>query len=175
MPCVRRTVLLLSLALLAGLGADARAAGDDETPQAHPAEPPRVEPILPSWSVTFVIRYPSGFGVDLAAYPIERLELGVQVTTILVISEASAYARFDVYHQGPHGLNLGLRAHALTEFDDSNQPPPARKLVSVEGGYEVRSGTGVFGIEVGTVVFNGTWFPYSGEGFSGEIRFGRCW
>ena len=128
-------------------------------------------------SLAVVLRFPSGFGVELAFYPVDRLELGVQLASCLLISEAGAYVRYLVYQDGPHSLNVGLRAHAIASLldEDDAQPNPAPMLLSFEAGYEHRVGSSLFGVEAGTVVFDGSWVPDHGKGITAEIRFGHLW
>ncbi len=168
-----RSIALLSL--LACVCATARAATDDETPQ--PPPPPPVEPIEAHLSLSVVLRSPSGFGVELAIYPVERLELGVQLASWLFVSEAGAYVRYLVYQHAPHGLNVGLRGHAISSLlnEDDAQPNPAPMLLSFEAGYEHRLGSSLFGVEAGTVIYDGSWLPNEGQGITAEIRFGHLW
>lgn len=128
-------------------------------------------------SLAVVLRSPSGFGLELALYPIERFEIGVQLTSCLFVSEASAYVRYVVFQDGPHSLNLGLRAHAIATLlgGDDDHPSPVPGLLSVETGYEHRIGASLFGAEIGTVVFDGSWLPHDGAGITAEIRFGHLW
>jgi hypothetical protein len=128
-------------------------------------------------SLAVVLRSPSGVGVDLAFYPLERVELGVQVASCLLISEAGAYVRYLVYEDGPHSLNVGLRAHAIASVlnEDDARPNPVPMLLSFEAGYEHRLGSSLFGVEAGTVAFDGTWLPNDGKGITAEIRFGHLW
>jgi hypothetical protein len=128
-------------------------------------------------SLSAVLRVPSGFGVELAFYPLERLELGVQLASWLFVSEAGAYVRYLVYEDGPHSLNVGLRGHAITSLLDADdtRPSPALTLLSFEAGYEHRRGSSLFGVEAGSVVYNGSWLPNDGRGITAEIRFGHLW
>jgi hypothetical protein len=166
---------LALLCLLVSVCAPARAATDDETPQPPPPRP--VEPIDAHMSLSAVLRFPSGFGVELAFYPVERLELGVQLASWLFVSEAGAYVRYRVYEDGPHSLNVGLRGHAIASLldEDDNQPHPSPTLLSFEAGYEHRMGSSLFGVEAGTVVYDGSWLPNDGKGITAEIRFGHLW
>jgi len=128
-------------------------------------------------SLAVVLRYPSGFGFELALYPVDRIEIGVQLASWLFVSEASAYVRWVVLQDGPHGLNVGLRAHAIASLfgGDDEHPSAVPGLLSVEGGYEHRVGSSLFGAEVGTVAFDGSWFPSDGLEITAELRFGHLW
>ena len=128
-------------------------------------------------SLSLVVRVPSGFGVDVAFYPLESLEIGFQVTSWLFVSEASAYVRYVAFFGGQNGFNVGLRADAINSLLESDDDaPPGHALLSVEAGYEHRAGASFFGVEIGTATwFDGNWFPHDPPVLMGELRLGHLW
>ncbi len=166
---MRRALLLVGL--LACAGATARAGeGDDIEPE--PAPPPERHIAL-----AFVIRYPSGFGFDFSFFPIQRLEMGLELSTWLFVSEAGLYARYDVIHEATNDLALGVRLHGLAYLSlDDESPPPSYRLWSPEAGYEHRFGANVVGVDLAVAVRrSGVWFPTNEPLVTGGVRIGHFW
>ncbi|HMF44949.1 MAG TPA: hypothetical protein VKQ32_29965 [Polyangia bacterium] len=163
-------------------GRSPRAAVDDDR-RGWPA-PPVAADRRHFVGLSFVVRLPSGPGIDLSLYPLQRVELGVEISSWLILSESSVYARVAVLrHENQHhedqSVTLGARFDTLLVVAGDADGDPTRKLVSAELGYTVHAGTFLFGAELGkTLVADGVWTgsKVSGfGGFSGEVRFGHLW
>jgi hypothetical protein len=167
---MRRT--LLSIGLLACIGGGTLRAGEGDDIEPEPAPPPERHLAL-----AVVARYPSGVGFDLSLTPIERLEMGVELSSWLFVSEAGLYARYAVFDDGANEVLLGVRYHGIAFLNlDDESPPPTYRLLSAEVGYEHRFGSNLVGVDLGAAVRrNGAWFPTSEPVVTGGVRLGHFW
>ena len=162
---------LLAIVLFASVAGTARAGeGDDIEPEPAP-------PMERHIALAFVIRYPSGFGFDFSFFPIQRLQMGLEVSSWLFVSEAGLYARYDVIHEAADDLALGVRLHGLAYLSpDDEAPNPKYGLWSAEAGYEHRFGASFVGVDLAVAVRrDGRWFPTNEPVVTGGVRLGHCW
>ena len=173
---LRLIALLTALALVAAWPRAAAAGeisltGSDEEDPRSPPQPPRPTIENPFASVSFVLRFPSLAGVDFSTYPTPRVELGVQLASWFVLTEVSAYGRFAVLHSLEHDLTIGGRIHKLAAVIGDNEGDSTANLGSIELGYVHRSGTFLFGINVGNAIWaDGDWGT---KLITGELRLGH--
>lgn len=170
------------LAALALLPAAARAGDDEADPGAvidtEDPRPPRPRPDVtatienPVASVSAVLRFPSGIGVDVAGYPDPQLQIGVQVASCILFSEASLYTRLRVLHDLANDLTIGARIHRIAILPIEEEQT-SFNLGSLEIGYAHRSGRRLIAVVVGdSLRANGTW----GFGIpTGEVQLGYLW
>jgi hypothetical protein len=166
---MRRTWLLLGL--LACTGGTVRAGeGDDIEPEPAP-------PLERHIALALVARAPSGFGFEFSFFPIERLEMGLELSTWVFVSEAGLYARYAVFREGPDDVMLGVRLHGITYLNlDDDRPPPTYRLWSAEAGYQHLFGATFLGVDLEVAVRrNGSWFPTSEPLVTGGVRLGHVW
>jgi hypothetical protein len=161
--------------LLTCAGAPARAASDAEEPPAprlrSPTSVPRTYPVT---RIAGVLRAPSGFGVDLSIEPFDGLEIGGQVASWLLVSEASAYARTVVLRSETSDLTAGVRLSGVTSVLGDDEQNPRHWFASIEAGYEHRWGSMLFGAEVGNAfIRDGAFCPC--VAVTGEARIGYLW
>jgi hypothetical protein len=171
---VRRQQLLLTI-LLACASVPARAAVDAEEPRQPP--PPPAAPLDPTVALSFTLRSTTLIGVDLALFPTERLQVGGEFGSCLLVSEAGVYTRYAVVHGRANDLTLGARLAGVTSIVGPDDQSPTHTFASIEAGYEHRNGASLLAIEIGTAVWadDGTWFPASGRAITGGVRFGHLW
>jgi hypothetical protein len=168
---------LVAIALWACAGATAHAASDEEMPRVVLPEPPPVEPLTRHMTLALVIRL-GGLGFDLSFNPIERLEIGVEVSSSLFVSEAGLYARYAVVHQGSNDVLLGVRWHGIATLTFDEDTSPSHALLSPEIGYEHRFGANLVGVDLAVAVRrDAEWFPNPATWpvVTGGVRLGHFW
>ena len=150
--------------------------GDQEEPRIVLPRPVPAEPPTPHLALAVVLRIPSGFGFDLCFYPLERLKLGVELSSVLFVSEVGVYARYAIVHQGVNDLDLGIRLQGLDSLLGNEDQPTDHEQAALELAYEHRFGANLLGIdlEVG-VRRDGVWFPHDPSAVTGGLRFGHFW
>jgi hypothetical protein len=98
-------------------------------------EPPRGHVLVEgpsSFGVSFVLRLPSGPGLDLSLHPFKRLELGAEVSSWLAISEAGVYARYAVLSADGASLTLGGRFHGIATLGPEDESQRRFNFLSIE-------------------------------------------
>jgi hypothetical protein len=166
---MRRASLLIGL--LACLGATAQAGEGDDI------EPEPAAPLDRHVALAVVIRYPSGLGFEFSFFPIQRLEMGIELSSWLFVSEAGLYARYDVVHGVSDDVALGARLHGIAYLNLGDESPnPDYRLWSAEIGYEHRFGAAFIGVDLAAAVRrNATWFPTNEPVVTGGVRIGHVW
>jgi hypothetical protein len=166
--------VLTAAALLSNANASF-GAGDAEQPRAVAPAIAAKGRTYPVSTLAFVLRFPSGPGVDFGVEPVNRLVLGGQLASWLLVSEASVYTRGILYRGEHDDFTAGLRLHRLTSLLGSDEQSPNEWRASVEVGYEHTSGSMVLGVDVATAFFRSGTSCSCASVLTGELRLGTRW
>jgi hypothetical protein len=146
-------------------------AEDQEQPRIAPPRPAPTELLTPHLALAAVLRARGGFGFDLCLYPLERLKLGVELSTALWVSEAGLYARYAIVHGARDDVDLGVRLQGLSVLLD-----PSHEQAALELAWEERFGSNLFGIDLEYGVRrDGMWLPRDPAAITGGVRLGHFW
>jgi len=149
---------------------------DQEEPRLVLPRPAPTEPPTPHVALAVVLRFSSGPGFDLCFYPLERLKLGVELSSALFVSEVGVYARYAIVRQGANDVDLGIRLQGLESLLGNEDQPPDHEQVALELGYEHRFGANLLGLDLEAGVRrDGIWFPRDPSAITGGVRFGHFW
>jgi len=133
----------------------------------------RAEPLYPVTALSFVLRFPSGPGLDLMIQPLPRLELGAQAASWLLVSEAGVYARGVVVQGRTDLMTAGLRLHGgVSQLADEGRS--TAWYVSPEIGYEHRRGSCLFAVEIADAVVRNR-APCACAALTTEVKVGYVW
>jgi hypothetical protein len=166
------------VALLAGFTVPAQHAradvfSDGEEPTRQPkSDAASQSPVRAS----MLLRIPSGLGVNIAVRPLKRLELGAEVSSWLLISEAGVYARGTIVSEEGTDVTLGARYHTICNIMGEDVENRTSRLVSVEIGFNHLTDSGLWGVGLGKAIWmDGGLADRGSIGFTGEVRIGEVW
>jgi len=146
-------------------------AEDQEQPRIARPRPVPTEPLTPHLALAAVLRARGGLGVDLCVYPLDRLKLGVALSSVLWVSEAGVYARYAIVRWGLDDVDVGVRLQGLSVLLG-----PSHEQAALELAWEERFGSNLFGIDLEFgVLRDGIWLPREAAAITGGLRLGHFW
>jgi len=146
-------------------------AEDQEQPRVAPPRPAPPAPLTPHVALAVALRARGGLGFDVCIYPLPRLKLGGELSSVLWVSEAGLYARYAVLHSALDDVDLGVRLQGLSVLLG-----PTHEQVALELGWEKRFGSNLLGIDLELGVRrDGMWLPRDPAAITGGVRLGHFW